>query len=162
MALWTRHPKVNCWWNGNGAEEVDSPRGASVKGVRTLDACKTACLEHASCQGVLWTAGKACYRKTAIAVERCHTDAHIDLHLIGSRVPPSPPPPPSPPLPPPWPEGRPPRASFASELLFLPPAELAGQRLPRLDAPMHIGLGTWNSDERRRSNPRWPRVQRSR
>ena len=145
MALWTRHAKLNCWWDGNGAEEVDSPRGSSVKGVRTLEACQHACIVLPVCQGVLFTADRKCYRKTAIVIERCHADAHIDLHLLGSRVPPSPPPPPSPPAPPPWPDGRPPRASFASELRFLPSAELAGQQLPRVSAARHVGLGTWNS-----------------
>eukprot|EP00966_Prymnesium_polylepis_P052912 1225563-Prymnesium_polylepis.1 len=36
LAGWTQHAHKNCWWNGNGAEEVDTPRGSSIPAIATL------------------------------------------------------------------------------------------------------------------------------
>ena len=149
LSDFSHHPHINCWWNGNGAEEVDAPRGSSVPSVRSLEGCKEVCLQEPSCEGILWQASKSkCFRKTALKPERCQIDKYFDLYLITTRVHPSPPPPPappSPPSPPPWPMGLPTRATFAHEMRFLPRVEVGGQWLPRLGGLLHVGLGMWNS-----------------
>ena len=87
----------NCWWDGHGAEEVDSPRGSDVPGARTLAECKAACKSAAAsglpfCEGVLWKRREGkCYRKTRIIVGLCQFDTAFDLR---SDLPPPPPPPP--------------------------------------------------------------------
>ena len=55
---WEVKPDKNCWWDGHGSEEVDSPPGTAVATATTLEACKAACLAspNMGCDGVLWKA----------------------------------------------------------------------------------------------------------
>ncbi|KAL1500238.1 hypothetical protein AB1Y20_012911 [Prymnesium parvum] len=141
MAQWTLHAKLNCWWNGNGAEDVDVPRGSSLPGVLGVEPCQQACARHAGCQGVVLL-GQACFRKSAVDLRRCHADERTDFYLLAARVPPSPPPPPAAP---PWPAGLPFPASFAAEAAALPQAVIEGQQFPRLGPRLFVGMGPWNS-----------------
>ena len=110
--LWIRHSNLNCWWQGHGSDEVDSPRGTAVPRVHTLDACLTSCLQVPEyyCEAVLFNAGEqSCYRKRNIKVERCPHDWDFDLYIRGDTdyrppmAPPLPPVGPSPPSAPPPP-----------------------------------------------------------
>ena len=74
----------NCWWDGHGAEEVDSPKGTAVATANTVEACKAACLSapNYACEGVLWkAAGGECYRKRNIDPRRCSADPNFVLFL---------------------------------------------------------------------------------
>ena len=89
---WELHAHLNCWWGGHGSEEVDSPLGAFVNGIDSLDGCKDACLAVSGCEGILWHLSDAkCYRKRSITPSRCASDEGFDLYIITI---PSPPPPP--------------------------------------------------------------------
>ena len=103
---WSKYPRLNCWWNGNGATEVDYPGGLAVPGVSGLPACQDSCIHlppgHAGqvCEGVLYkpTTGE-CFRKTKIQVDACHQDHSFDLYLRADLQPPGPGPTPPPPAP---------------------------------------------------------------
>ena len=104
----------NCWWNGHGAEEVDTPKGTAIAGVGSVDQCLNACLEvpDYGCEGVLFAIEQnKCYRKKNINVTRCSDDGDFDLYIRDDAdnrppaTPPSPPtmpPPPAAPPPPLW------------------------------------------------------------
>ncbi|KAL3919578.1 MAG: hypothetical protein SGPRY_005577, partial [Prymnesium sp.] len=99
---WEHHPSKNCWWDGHGATEVDLPAGSAVPAVESLAACKAACMEEPTCEGVLYSPqSKACYRKGEIILSRCSTDVSVSLYVkVAPPHPPSIPAPTAPPLPP--------------------------------------------------------------
>jgi hypothetical protein len=102
-ATWHHHPSKNCWWDGHGSQEVDSPNGTPVPGVTTLASCKAACLASDSCEGIVVQATGECFRKRSIVVRRCVDSHDFDLYVAAFAVPPPPParpPPPVYPLPP--------------------------------------------------------------
>ena len=106
---WEKHSNLNCWWNGHGAEEVDSPAGSSVAGVDTLLACKTACssMPNQQCEGILFNrATNDCYRKRSINIAACPGAADFDMYELSFVTPPLPP------VPPPLPRPPPPPAAF--------------------------------------------------
>lgn len=93
---------MNCWWDGHGAEEVDTPRGSAVQGVTTLAGCKAACVASDDdgsssawpvarramaankpfCDGVLFNMNTGqCYRKASVDVSRCPSDGQFSLYL---------------------------------------------------------------------------------
>lgn len=85
---WEAHEQRNCWWDGHGSEEVDSPKGHAVTGVKTLAACKESCVAAAKeprkpfCEGVIYDpANNNCYRKTNIDLHRCPTGGNLNLYL---------------------------------------------------------------------------------
>ena len=57
---WEEHKNRNCWWDGHGAEEVDTPKGTAVARAKTLKASKEACVEASQepgkpfCDGVIF------------------------------------------------------------------------------------------------------------
>ena len=98
---WHPHHGFNCWGDGNGAEEVDSPKGSPAPGdVHDLDECKISCLLEPRCDAVLVpTQGIfRCFRKRNIQLRSCSPDMNFELYYISVVYPPSPP---APPLPPP-------------------------------------------------------------
>ena len=85
---WEEHKQTNCWWDGHGSEEVDSPKGSAVPGVTTVEACKDACVESDRrpgkplCDGVVFDPnGRKCYLKASIDVRRCPPDSNFNLYL---------------------------------------------------------------------------------
>ena len=86
-ATWEVYEGKNCFWDGHGADEVDTPRGSSVPGVSSVDACKAACLEAARdinvvCDGVLFQPGTGkCYRKANIDPSSCSYDRGFVLYV---------------------------------------------------------------------------------
>ncbi|KAL1511410.1 hypothetical protein AB1Y20_006210 [Prymnesium parvum] len=98
--VWELHSNLNCWWDGNGADELwPSKRGESISGVHSVEGCRTACLAHARCEGFYMNSQglRNCYLKTNIKLEACHAFFEGDMFV---RAAPSPPPPrPSPPSP---------------------------------------------------------------
>ena len=98
---WQPHHGINCWWDGNGTEDVDSPNGSTAPGdVRDLDECKTSCLLEPRCDAVLVVARGdfKCFRKRNIHLGSCSPDMRFELYYKNIVYPPSPP---APPLPPP-------------------------------------------------------------
>ena len=104
-SAWEVHPAKNCWWNGHGADEVDTPNGVSVPGIHTVKACKAACLEFFKyeavntgwapirCTGFAFQAStQSCFRKTNIKVAECSVDPSYVLYI---RADPSHPPKPA-------------------------------------------------------------------
>jgi hypothetical protein len=81
--MWELHENRNCYWDGHGAEEVDSPQGSSVHGVHTLDDCKQACVDSEKrCDGIIYLRKlNVCYRKADIDVKRCPPDGKLDLYI---------------------------------------------------------------------------------
>jgi len=111
--FWQAHPKTNCWWDGHGAEEVDTPNGTPVEGVRTLVACLHSCvnLPQYACDAALWLErDKRCYRKRHINLPKCASWRETDLYVRTDTYLPLPPAIPSPPRPPPTPPVQPPAA----------------------------------------------------
>lgn len=93
VVTWTEFPAKNCWWGGHGAEEVDTPRGSAVSGVKTIDACKAACLDKTQCDGVLFqkSSGK-CFRKARLQPGLCRPDDTLTLFVLQDpNRPPAPP-----------------------------------------------------------------------
>jgi len=93
VVTWTEFPAKNCWWGGHGAEEVDTPRGSAVSGVKTIDACKAACLDKTQCDGVLFqkSSGK-CFRKARLQPRLCRPDDTLTLFVLQDpNRPPAPP-----------------------------------------------------------------------
>ena len=90
---WTTHPHLNCWWDGHGADEVDSPAGSHVAGVLSMHACQSACLASPVCEGVVVPANAdslRCYRKTRINIAMCEASDAFPLHghtLLAARPP---------------------------------------------------------------------------
>ena len=81
--MWQLYENFNCWWDGHGAYEVDSPQGSFVPGIQTLDACLAACVDVPDwgCEGVLWQReNRHCYRKTNLTYAECQHDNNFDLH----------------------------------------------------------------------------------
>ena len=104
-AGWVKIEGKNCWWDGHGAEEVDSPKGSVVAGATTVEQCKAACIELGQgyphmCEGILvqQTAddSRRCFRKAQIDISMCSDDETFELYVRSDR-------PPLPPLPPPYP-----------------------------------------------------------
>ncbi|KAL1499397.1 hypothetical protein AB1Y20_011603 [Prymnesium parvum] len=91
LVVWEKHAGLNCWWDGHGAEEVDSPSGSAVAGVASLAACHAACLAAPQCDGVLFERGGRCFRKARLDVSRCSPSAQFDLYVHNAARPPSPP-----------------------------------------------------------------------
>ena len=80
---WLSHAGLNCWWDGHGAEEVDSPQGSSVAGVHRLEECQAACAARATCEAVIFSKTDSdCYRKRQVRTELCALDANFDLYVI--------------------------------------------------------------------------------
>ena len=84
--VWEKHAQRNCWWNGHGAEEIDSPKGTAVARATTIEACQAACIDVSLptlfCDGVLFDEARGkCYRKTNIDVGRCAHDPNFDLYI---------------------------------------------------------------------------------
>ena len=112
--LWVAHGTYNCWWDGHGAEEVDTPQGTAVPSVHTLDGCFASCVSVPAfgCEGILFRHDQqACFRKRSIVIERCNVDGHFDMYTRAAQynppvppvTPPQPPRPPAPPATPPPP-----------------------------------------------------------
>ena len=83
--LFAHHPHLNCWWDGNGAEEAESVKGGAANEVTTVNGCKEACKALAGCEGFLFRQGQkhgVCYRRTQIDPALCHPDAHLDLYIL--------------------------------------------------------------------------------
>ena len=81
--MWQTYENFNCWWGGNGADEVDYPQGSHVAGVTTVASCLASCIDVDDwfCEGVLWNRNqKNCYRKTNLTLSECHHDPAFDLH----------------------------------------------------------------------------------
>ena len=111
LDFWEAHPKTNCWWNGNGAEEVDIPNGTPVVGVQTLVACLRSCIDVPgyACDAIIWIDyDTKCYRKKHIDLPKCTSYSQTDLYLRTDTYLPLPPAIPSPPRPPPTPPVLPP------------------------------------------------------
>ena len=70
---WMRYPEKNCWWDGNGADEVDWPNGRTAPGYDfTLEGCMQLCASSPACEGFLVSIDlRSCYRKRNIKVDRC-------------------------------------------------------------------------------------------
>ena len=85
---WTKHPLLNCWWDGHGSEEVDVT-GSSVPGADTLEACQAACEREERCEGILLTREElppfACYRKRSIVLERCDVSDEFDMYTLSVK-----------------------------------------------------------------------------
>ncbi|KAL1522516.1 hypothetical protein AB1Y20_017503 [Prymnesium parvum] len=89
---WRLHPGRNCWWDGHGAMEVDSPKGTAVAGVHTVHACKEACAQeaHYRCEAILFEKeAAACFRKRHVDVRLCSNDNRFDLYVREDARPPS-------------------------------------------------------------------------
>jgi hypothetical protein len=69
----------NCFWDGHGAEEVDTPFGSDVAGVHTPLACQAACLTVPACEAILFTPndGGHCYRKRQVTFAAYTLDATV-------------------------------------------------------------------------------------
>lgn len=95
-STWDHHPNTNCWWDGHGAVEIDTPNGQAVPGVKGLDACKASCTEHGfDCMGIIYAKHTGlCYRKGKISIAKCQVGNQYDLYLRTDPFPPSPPSPP--------------------------------------------------------------------
>ena len=90
---WKTIKSKNCWWDGHGSEEVDTPQGTPRPGVHTATGCKASCLDSARCDGVLFElATQKCFRKANIVPAHCSHDTRFVLYLrTDPNRPPSPP-----------------------------------------------------------------------
>ena len=130
LAYWQVYEHTNCWWDGHGATEIDSPKGATVPGVDSLIACLRSCTSFPNygCEAVLWDPTHLrCYRKAGIVLEECDPKSFsVNLYMRTDKKPPSPPiPPVSPPSPPAQPSPpsppSPPQAPPAPPRIPAPP-----------------------------------------
>ena len=88
LVTWAEHAQRNCWWDGHGSEEVDSPKGSAVAGVKTVEACKESCVAadreagKLPCDGVIFDPQElTCYRKANVDLKRCAPDPKFMLYL---------------------------------------------------------------------------------
>ena len=88
--MWAKHPLTNCWHDGHGAEEVDTPWGDPGSKGTTLEACQASCIQAPACEAVIFSRTNDCYRKRDIDLSKCSQDFGMDLYIGLTRAPPPP------------------------------------------------------------------------
>lgn len=107
--VWMKHVGKNCWWDGHGAEEVDTQAYLEANPppqTPGIFACREWCLQEPRCEAVVWGGPQMCYRKRNIELSRCSNQGKWETHMLTQSFPPAPPLPspapraPFPPVPP--------------------------------------------------------------
>jgi len=76
---WDVHPNLNCWWDGNGAQELRDP-DHTIWNFRSVEECKAKCLTKPECEGLLVSKpAKNCFLKASIEIGRCQQDPGGDM-----------------------------------------------------------------------------------
>ena len=138
QSTWREHKGRNCY-GGQGASDLESPRGSACCTVDSLIECQAKCEATSGCDAITISAQKPyrCYRRSELRVEACLRDGAWDSYSAAAHrlpstpptMPPPPPPSPPPPSPPPPPVPLPPSSTWAPPPLqqWTPPAAAVHQ-----------------------------------